>query len=110
GSYGAVRVCEGMLWETTFGLNGSGEPFSQSARTWHAGQVVGSDVPDIHQLGNPDASRRNLVTLHLYAPPLGVINTYKLGSPFVERFSPTESEKGIIKDFVDPYMAHVEKI
>ena len=36
-------------------------------------------MPDIHQLGNPDVSGRDLVTLHLYAPPLTSLNVYKVG-------------------------------
>ena len=78
GSYGAVRVCEGVMWETSFMLDDDRRLYYHSAREWAPGETTAADVPDIHQIGNPDISGRDLVTLHLYAPPLGVINTYKV--------------------------------
>lgn len=79
GSYGAVRVLRGVMWETLFEMEeGSGLVY-KSAREWTPGHVTGADVPDIHQLGNPDVSGQDLVTLHLYAPPLASLNVYKVG-------------------------------
>jgi hypothetical protein len=94
GSYGAVRVCEGVMWETTFALNDERELYYRSAREWNAGEVTDANVPDIHQLGNPECSGQKLVTLHLYAPPLGVLNTYKVGSSEVGHYSPNEFTDG----------------
>ena len=78
GSYGMVRVCEGVMWETLFEMGGEGLRYLR-AREWTGGETTGADVPDIHQLGNPEVSGQDLITLHLYAPPLGSINTYRLG-------------------------------
>lgn len=94
GSYGAVRVFEGVMWETSFALNETQELYYLSAREWSKGEVTGADVPDIHQLGNPECSGQPLVTLHLYAPPLGVLNTYKVGSSEVGHYSPNEFSDG----------------
>lgn len=90
GSYGAVRVCEGVMWETSFALNEERKLYYRSAREWNKGEVTDANVPDIHQLGNPECSGQSLVTLHLYAPPLGVLNTYKVGSSEVGHYSPNE--------------------
>jgi cysteine dioxygenase len=79
GSYGAVRVLRGVMWETLFEMGGDEGLAYRSAREWTPGHVTGADVPDIHQLGNPDVSGRDLVTLHLYAPPLTSLNVYKVG-------------------------------
>jgi cysteine dioxygenase len=80
GSYGAVRVLRGVMWETIFELGGEGGGLAySSSREWTPGHVTGADVPDIHQLGNPDVSGQDLVTLHLYAPPLTSLNVYKVG-------------------------------
>jgi cysteine dioxygenase len=79
GSYGAVRVLRGVMWETLFEMGGEGGLAYESSREWRPGQVTGADVPDIHQLGNPDVSGQDLVTLHLYAPPLTSLNVYKVG-------------------------------
>lgn len=81
GSYGAVKVLRGVMWETIFEMEGGEGLAYSSAREWTPGHVTGADVPDIHQLGNPDVSGRDLVTLHLYAPPLTSLNVYKVGRP-----------------------------
>jgi cysteine dioxygenase len=94
GSYGAVRVCEGVLWETIFALNDEHKLYYQRAREWNAREVTAADVPDIHQIGNPEVSGQDLITLHLYAPPLGVLNTYKVGSREVGHYSPNEFMDG----------------
>jgi cysteine dioxygenase len=94
GSYGAVRVCEGVMWETIFELDEERGLFYRSARQWTGGTVTGADVPDIHQLGNPDVSGQDLITLHLYAPPLGVLNTYKVGSSEIGQYRPDEFMDG----------------
>lgn len=94
GSHGAVRVCEGVMWETMFELDGDSTLRYKSARQWVPGDVTDAAVPDIHQLGNPEVSGQDMVTLHLYAPPLGVLNTYKVGSSEVGRYSPEQFMDG----------------
>jgi cysteine dioxygenase len=79
GSYGAVRVLRGVMWETLFEMEEGEGLIYESSREWTPGHVTGADVPDIHQLGNPDVSGQDLVTLHLYAPPLTSLNVYKVG-------------------------------
>jgi cysteine dioxygenase len=78
GSFGAVRVLSGVLWETVFEMGDGGLAY-KCAREWGPGDVTGADVPDIHQLGNPDVSGQDLVTLHLYSPPLTTLNVYRVG-------------------------------
>jgi cysteine dioxygenase len=80
GSHGAVRVCEGVLWETMFEQDHEGKLRYKLSSEWRAGGVTGANVPDIHQLGNPEVSGQDLITIHIYAPPLGTLNTYKVGS------------------------------
>ncbi len=80
GSYGVVRVWSGVMWETLFEMDARRGLRYKSGRDWTAGGITGADIPDIHQLGNPDVSGQDLITLHLYAPPLGSLNIYKLGS------------------------------
>jgi cysteine dioxygenase len=94
GSYGVVRVCQGVMWETVFDLDATRTLFYKSAREWRPGDVTGANIPDIHQLDNPEVSGQNLVTLHLYAPPLNVLNTYKVGSSEVGYYKPDEFMDG----------------
>lgn len=92
GSHGGVRVCEGTMWETTFTYDPDDGLEYKSAREYLAGAVTGSDVPDIHQLGNPDVSEQDMVTIHIYSPPLGVLHTYKPGSATIDLYTPPDPE------------------
>jgi cysteine dioxygenase len=81
GSYGAIRICEGEMAEEIFALNEAGEVVPAETHTRVAGEVTGTDVPDIHRIGNADdGGEQRMITIHVYAPPLRVINTYQLGS------------------------------
>ena len=90
GSHGVVRIQQGLLWETTFSYEEERGLCSHMGRECPTGSVTGADVPDIHQLGNPEASGQDLITVHVYAPPLGVLNTYKLGSSQIDRYVPND--------------------
>ena len=79
GSFGAVRVLSGVMWETIFEMGGERGLAYKCGREWTPGHITGADVPDIHQLGNPEVSGQDLVTLHLYAPPLTSLNVYRVG-------------------------------
>ena len=92
GSHGAVFVQQGILWETMFDYDVDTGLNYRSHRELRAGGLTGSELPDIHQLGNPDVSGRDLVTIHVYAPPLGVLKTYKLGSATIEQYTPAEPD------------------
>jgi cysteine dioxygenase len=92
GSHGGVKVYSGMLWETTFTYDAVAGLGYKSAREYSPGSVTGSDVPDIHQLGNPDVSGQDLVTIHVYAPPLGVLHTYKPGSAKIDLYTPDDTD------------------
>ncbi len=92
GSHGGVKVHEGPLWETIFTYDDEKGLEYKSAREYAPGAVTGSDIPDIHQLGNPDVSDRNLITIHVYAPPLGVLHTYKPGSTKIDLYVPDDTE------------------
>jgi cysteine dioxygenase len=91
GSHGGVKILEGLLWETTFTYDAEAGLEYKAAREHRSGSVTGSDVPDIHQLGNPDVSGQDLVTIHVYAPPLGVLHTYKPGSAKIDLYTPDDA-------------------
>lgn len=90
GSHGAVRIERGILWESNFSFEEDKGPCYQRGRECHAGDVTGAAVPDIHQLGNPDVSGQDLVTIHIYAPPLGVLKTYRVGSRQIDLYTPND--------------------
>jgi cysteine dioxygenase len=90
GSYGAILICEGSMEEEIFALNEAGEVVPAETHARAAGEVTGTDVPDIHRIGNADGSVDRMVTIHVYAPPLRVINTYQLGSAEVGKCWPDD--------------------
>jgi len=92
GSHGAVKVHEGVLWETIFAYDKDKGLCYQTGRECQVGEVTGAGVPDIHQLGNPEVSGQDLITIHIYAPPLGVLKTYKVGSPQIDLYTPDDSD------------------
>jgi cysteine dioxygenase len=92
GSHGAVKVFDGVLWETSFHFDLERGLCYKTACERLPGKVTGAEVPDIHQLGNPDVSEQDLTTIHIYAPPLGVLKTYKVGSPEINLYTPDDSE------------------
>jgi cysteine dioxygenase len=92
GSHGGVKVFSGILWETSFEFHPERGLCYKTAAERLAGDVTGAGEPDIHQLGNPDVSEQNLITIHIYAPPLGVLHTYKAGSAEVDSYVPNEAE------------------
>jgi cysteine dioxygenase len=80
GSYGAIRIQEGSMTEEIFALNEAGEVVPAETHTRTSSEVTGTDVPDIHRIGNPVGGEQRMISIHVYAPPLRVINTYQLGS------------------------------
>ena len=90
GSHGAVRVQKGLMWETNFAFDSAKGLCYDTGRECPAGTITGAAKPDIHQLGNPDVSGQDLITIHVYAPPLGVLKTYKVGSSQVDLYTPND--------------------
>jgi cysteine dioxygenase len=90
GSQGAVMVYEGLMWETTFNFDPGAGLSYKSGREYGPSEVTDAAVPDIHQLGNPDVSGQDLITIHIYSPPLGVLKTYKVGSPDIDLYTPND--------------------
>ena len=76
GSVGVILMVEGLLTETMYEHAPEGHVRPYNTYRWGPGGITGADVPDIHQLMNLQPEKRDMVTLHCYAPPLSVLNTY----------------------------------
>ncbi|MFN2529763.1 MAG: cysteine dioxygenase family protein [Pyrinomonadaceae bacterium] len=92
GSHGVVKVQEGLMSETIFCYDDTQGLSYRSGRECHTGDITGAGVPDIHRLGNPENSGQDLITIHIYAPPLGVLKTYKVGSQDIDLYVPDDSD------------------
>ena len=92
GSHGVVKVHAGVLRESIYKYDATKGLCDDSERECQLGEVTGAGVPDIHRLGNPENSGQDLITIHVYAPPLGVLKTYKVGSPQIDLYIPDDSD------------------
>jgi cysteine dioxygenase len=78
GSACVVRVLRGTLTETLFETAPNGHIRASFSRDMVEGSLIGSEDADIHQVSNLQAGDADLVTLHVYSPPLTCMNIYSL--------------------------------
>lgn len=86
GSSCGVRVLSGTAVETTFDRTPDGLIYATGSRTLHEGEVCGSQDADIHQMSNLQGPGVDLVTLHVYSPPLLKMGMYSLTEAGVGEF------------------------
>jgi len=84
GSACAFRVVEGDVFEQRYEPDDGGVIRPTESRTVRQGLVCASIDADIHCVGNRQPSGEDLVTLHVYSPPLRRFNTYEEGSAKVD--------------------------
>lgn len=73
-----VRVLRGTATETQFEFTAHGHVKATFSRELYAGQVCGSEDDDLHQVSNLQEGNAELVTLHIYSPPLLHMGTYSI--------------------------------
>jgi len=78
GSACGVRILRGTLTETRFAFAANGHIKAVDSREYQPGQVIGSVDTDMHQISNLQSGVADLVTLHVYSPPLLLMGTYSL--------------------------------
>lgn len=74
----AVRVLRGMLTETRYSFAPNGAVKATGSREVGEGSICAAQDGYLHQLANFQAGNRDLVTLHIYAPPLLRMSTFSL--------------------------------
>ena len=77
GSRCAFRVMEGTSAESVFERSDAGLVYPTLTSEYPQGFVCAAEDEDIHQVSNLQLSE-DLVTLHVYSPPLRTMNTYSL--------------------------------
>lgn len=87
----AFRVIEGVGTEIRFMSTPSGLICPAATIAMEPGYVCAADDADIHQVANMQAPGVDLITLHIYSPPIKKMNTYdfanSIGSDVSERYS-----------------------
>jgi cysteine dioxygenase len=81
GSSCAFRVIDGTAMESRFELTASGLLRSTGSQDLTPGFICASHDADIHQVLNAQPAGRDVITLHIYSPPLRSFRKYTLDSP-----------------------------
>jgi cysteine dioxygenase len=76
GSSCAFRVVEGTGTEIRFELTPSGLICPAAVNRMQPGYVCAAEDADIHQVANMQAPSQDLITLHIYSPPISKMHTY----------------------------------
>jgi len=76
-------VLRGVATETLFARAPNGMVFPVSSRELLPGHLCASADEDIHQVSNLQAARADLITLHVYSPPLLRMEVFSLDNPTV---------------------------
>src|SRR5262245_38302243 len=86
GSNCGVKVLRGTATESLFrrGPNGLIVPFA--SRQLPVGNVCASSDNDTHQVSNLQSGSADLVTLHIYSPPLIKMDVFSLDTPAVREW------------------------
>jgi len=95
GSTCGLRVLQGVATETIFEPTPSGLIKAVSSSDRRAGSVAASQDADIHQVSNLEGPGHDLVTLHVYSPPLLRMDTYSLVDRSVGEFRPMVLEHAL---------------
>jgi cysteine dioxygenase len=93
GSSCAVKIISGVATETSFARAANGMYYATASRQLAAGDSCASQDFDVHQMSNLQAEGHDLVTLHIYSPPLFRMNMFSLVDPkVVQFFDPVNEE------------------
>lgn len=72
----SFKVVEGVGTEIRFQVTPSGMVCPVHTTAMGPGYICSADEPDIHQVANMQAPGTDLITLHIYSPPIKKMNTY----------------------------------
>ena len=86
GSHCGVQVLRGVATETVFAKAPNGLIYAVSSRDLPPGHLCASSDDDTHQMSNLQAGGADLVTLHVYSPPLLRMEMFSLDSPAVREW------------------------
>jgi cysteine dioxygenase len=77
----AFKIIEGDGTEIRFRTTPSGLICPTAAVQMNPGYICAALDADIHQVANMQPPGQDLITLHIYSPPIKKMNTYEFASP-----------------------------
>ena len=87
-----LRIMEGVCTETVFESSPSGHIKATKSTDCSAGHVCAAQDDEMHQVSNLQSEGNDLVTLHIYSPPLKSMKTYSLLNAATEIYSPVNTD------------------
>jgi cysteine dioxygenase len=78
GSSCAFKVLQGVCSETAYGFAVCGQVYPLETVDQPEGAIVATQDEDTHQVSNLQPAGQDLVTLHIYSPPLKSMHTFSL--------------------------------
>jgi len=96
GSSCGVRVLAGEAVETVFKRTRAGMVYAVRSHAHAPGSVCATQDSDIHQVSNLADDGGDLVTLHVYSPPLLNMGTYSLFDPHTRPFHEPVHEEALV--------------
>lgn len=95
GAVGGVRALQGVATETLFEFTPSDLLKATCSRDLTPGGVITLKDPYIHQVSNLQEAGKDLITLHVYSPPLLRMDTYSITNRQIGEFRPTVLEHAL---------------
>jgi cysteine dioxygenase len=96
GSSCGVHVVAGEAVETVFERTRAGMVYAVRSHALLPGSVCATQDADIHQVSNLADDGADLVTLHVYSPPLLNMGTYSLFDPHTRPFREPVHEEALV--------------
>lgn len=87
-----LRIMEGVCTETIFESTPSGQIKAVRSNECGVGHVCATQDAEVHQISNLQAEGNDLVTLHIYSPPLRSMATYSLHGAETDVYTPSNSD------------------
>jgi len=87
GSSCGVKILKGVATETLFSIAPNNLIYPTNSDWLYEGDVLGSQDDDIHQISNLQEGPKDLISLHVYSPPLLHMDVYSLESSEVRSFN-----------------------
>ena len=88
GSTCGLKILEGIATETLFEQTPCGQVKAVRSTEMAQGGICATQDADTHQVSNLQAPGQDLVTLHIYSPPLIKMDKFSLTGPQVEPYVP----------------------
>ncbi len=83
-----LKVLQGVCSETIFSRSKCGQVVACSTRELTAGHICASQDDDTHQVSNLEPRGSDLVTLHIYSPPLRAMKKFSITDSQSEDWRP----------------------